>query len=356
MPSGLPSSFNSFVKYTKIQAPNGQAVHFLAQNQLTDAQIVRARNILEFFLTDVPDTQYGANKTAVLNQMGNNEATLLLLNGADGEGNEPNVDGQYLFEEEIAVEGHSWYINNNYDHRDAAYEEILHLMHDTGIGVDGPNSFPGVLPAYQAEIRAAQQNANTNNFAIWPIGANSGGIQNWYNELSQENSLSQEYLASVVDSYYGLWGAWTEQTGFGMWGLYIAQTRAEIQTEDPMGMTVMQQYFSPFIHVNMDIDPSFNGIFTMTFANATPYTHKSQYLQHCTLTGTNASGLLGNAEYNRLTGNASDNTLEGVQGNDKLDGKAGTDTAIFTGASNEYTLTSANGNILVTDNTANRDG
>ena len=37
-----------------------------------------------------------------------------------------------------------------------------------------------------------------------------GGIgpenASWVAELTQENSLSQEYLAAVIDAYYGLWG------------------------------------------------------------------------------------------------------------------------------------------------------
>ena len=235
---------NGMVKYTKIQAENGQAVHFVAQNQVREAQIVRARKILEFYLKNLPGSQYGSDKSSVLNKMAENEAVLLLLNGADGEGNEPNLPGQYLFENEMAVEGHSWYMNNNWNHRDASFEEILHLMHDTGFGVDGPNSFPGVLPEYQAEIRSAQENAGLNNFAVWPIGAggSDSGIQSWYNELSAENSLSQEYLAAVVDSYYGLWGAWTETPG-GMWGIYIGKNQSRCRNYGPSGLCSDAQVF-----------------------------------------------------------------------------------------------------------------
>lgn len=348
---------NGFVKYTKIVSPNGQAIHFVAQNQLSEAQIVRARNILEFFLTNVPGSEFGTDKSAVANQMAANNAILLLLNGADGQGNDPDLPGQYLFEDEIAIEGHSWYINNNFDHRDAAFEEILHLMHDTGIGVDGPNTFPGVLPAYQTEIRAAQENAGMNNFSIWPIGADgtNPGVQDWYNELDDENSLSQEYLASVVDSYYGFWGPWTEEPG-GMWGLYVAKTRAEIETLDPMGTSLMEQYFSPYININMDIDPSFNGLFSMTFEANQPYTHKSQYLQHCTLTGNNPAGLKGNDLYNRLTGNEANNELEGKKGNDRLNGEAGSDIAIFSGNAADYTISNQANSTIVADNFSNRDG
>ena len=355
MPTGLPSAYSSFVKYTKIQAPNGQAIHFIAQNAITEAQIVRARNILQFYLTNVPDSQYGADKSAIINQMATNEAILMLLNGSDGDTNPPNVNAQPLYQNEMAVEGHTWYITNDYDnHRDAAYEEILHMMHDMGIGVDGPNTFPGALPVYQTAIRAAQDNADNNNFSIWPIEAATN--PNWYNELANENSLSQEYLAAVVDVYYGLWGAWSESTSLGMWGLYISKTRAEIETEDPMGWDLMPKYFSPFININMDIDPSFNGTFTMAFDAEQLYTHKSQYLQHCTLTGTNSSNLKGNDEYNRLNGNAANNELEGGKGNDRLDGKTGIDVAKFTGNQNEYTVTTQNTMTIITDNTNDRDG
>lgn len=354
-PSGQGSAFSSFTKYTKLTAPNGQAIHIMAQSALTDAQIVRARNILQFYLTDFPGSQYGSDKSAVFNQMTNNNAMLMLLNGADGDGNPPGLNAQPLYQNELPVEGDSWYINNNYEHRDAAFEEILHLMHDTGIGVDGPNTQPGALPAYQAEIRAAQDNAD-NNFAIWPIGESATG--GWYAELAQENSLSQEYLASVVDSYYGLWGPWTEQSGYGMWGLYISQTRGEIPNEDPMGNALMPKYFSPSININMDIHPSFSGTFDMTFDASLPYTHKSQYLQHITLTGSNASNAKGNSQWNRLNGNNANNTLEGRAGNDRLDGKQGEDTAIFTGMRSEYSITAARNSTttIVTDNTANRDG
>lgn len=362
LPNTVPAVFinDGFVKYTKIQCPNGEAIHFVAQSNLTDAQIVRARTLLEWYLKDVPGSQYGADKTAVKNTMGTNDATLLLLNGADGQGPEPNVSGQPLFEEEIQVEGHAWYQNNDYDqHRDASFEEILHLMHDMGIGVDGPNSISNpALPEFQAEIRSAQLNANTNNFAIWPIGADGSvpDVQNWYNELDNENSLSQEYLAAVIDVYYGLWDAFTDEPNLGMWDLYIAHNRAEIQTEDPMAWALIPKYFSPYIDVDMLIDPSFNGIFSLTFSSPTSYTSKSRYLQHCYLTGTYPSGLQGNDQYNRLKGNSANNTFEGLQGHDHLDGQGGTNTAIFTGAFSDYTITNNTTYATVADAVPNRDG
>ena len=361
LPSTAPTAFinDGFIKYTKIQCPNGEAIHFVAQSNLTDAQIIRARTILEWYLKPVPGSQYGYDKTNVINTMGTNDATLLLLNGFDGSSPEPNVWGQPLFEEEIQVEGHTWYQNNDYDqHRDASFEEILHLMHDMGIGVDGPNSISNpALPAFQTEIRAAQNNACLNNFAIWPVAASwDPGALFWYNELDSENSLSQEYLASVIDSYYGLWDAWTDEPNLGMYDLYISHNRDEIQSEDTMGWVLVQKYFAPYINVDMIIDPTFNGIFSLTFTTPTSYTSKSRYLQHCYLSGNNPSGLQGNNLYNRLKGNNENNTLEGMGGNDRLDGMGGYDTAIFSGNYSEYSITNNLDHAIVQDNTPNRDG
>lgn len=357
----LPSTVNQawtnagFVKYTKITAPNGKAIHFVAQNQLTEAQIIRARNILKFYLSPVIGSQYGADKSAIINSMANNNAILMLLNGRD-EGNSPELPGQPLYYEELAIEGHSWYMNNDFEnHRDAAFEEILHMMHDYGIGIDGTNGTPGVLPEFQTLIRAAQVNAIANNFQIWPVTANTEPeTLQWFNELKAENSLTQEYLASVIDCYYGLWGAWSGQGT--MYNMYTPKIRSEIETKDPMAWAFLPKYFSQYINIEMQLDPSLNSVFVMSFDNNLSYTHKSQYLQHCTLTGTNNSGLIGNDKYNRLLGNDANNSFIGNKDNDLIDGKAGIDTAIFTGNYSEYTISQKNNYKLVKDNTPDRDG
>ena len=145
------------------------------------------------------------------------------------------MPAQDLYAEELVVPGSDWYINNEFaDHRDATFEEILHLVQDAGIGVDGHNSQPGALPAYQANIRAATNNAMENDFEIWPIGGDSDSeTMAWFDENVTDNNLTQEYLATVVDSYYGLWGPYTDADG-GMWGGYIAKTRADIEAQDPL--------------------------------------------------------------------------------------------------------------------------
>ncbi len=334
VPTSLGSTYvNNFDAYTKVITPNGGFIHIVAQNRITNEQMVRARNVLEHYLRNLPGSTYGSDKSAVANKMAQNNAVLTLLNGSDNGSNNVNAPGQSLYEEELQVEGHSWYMNQDFEnHRDATFEEILHFVHDNGIGVDGPNTTPGALPAFQTEIRAAQQNALTNN--LWGIGS-----ADWITELTNENSLSQEYLASVVDAYYGLWGAWTESSTHGMWGVYVGKTRADMQTDDPTGYALMDnKFFHNYLTYNARIDASLNGNFSLKFDVSKPYTHHSQYLKDITLLGSNNNTVTVNGRNNDITGNS------------------GINTVIFSGASSEYTINTSNGITIVTDNTANRDG
>ena len=334
IPSNLGKEYsNNFNRYTKVVTPNGGEIHIVAQSNLTDEQIVRARSTLEHFLENYPGSKYGNNKSELANKMAENGAILTLLNGQDDGNNPIEVNGQALFENEIQVEGHPWYINQDYNnHRDATYEEILHLVHDYGIGIDGHNSFPGAMPKYQSEIREAQKNALSNN--LWGIGADR-----WINELIDENSLTQEYLAALVDSYYGLWGAWIESSTHGMWGIYVAKTRNEILSEDPVGSEIMtNKFFHPYLTYNARIDESFSGIFSLRFDSSKSYTNHSRYLKDITLLGNNDISVSINQLDNSITGNK------------------GVNTVIFSGNRSEYIIDISGNDTSVEDKVANRDG
>lgn len=325
----------NFDGYTKVSSPNGGTIHIVAQSRITNEQIVRARSVLEHYLKNLPGSVYGADKSAVANQMAANGAILILLNGRDDGRNPVQVHGQPLFEEEIQVEGHSWYMNQDFEeHRDATFEEILHLVHDYGIGVDGPNSNPGALPAFQAEIRAAQKNALSNK--IWAVDPRAA---DWVAELAEENSLSQEYLAALIDVYYGLWGADVESPNTGMHGLYAAKVRADIAKEDLVGASLLQnKFFHTYLTYNARIDASLNGNFSLKFDASKPYTHHAQYLKDITLLGTH------------------DNTVTVNQMDNDITGNAGVNTVIFSGKSSEYEISTENGTTKVTDKMPDRDG
>ena len=334
IPNSLGKEYsNNFNRYTNVVTPNGGKIHIVAQSNLTDEQIVRARSTLEHFLENYLGSKYGSDKSELANKMSENGAILTLLNGQDDGNNPVEVNGQALFENEIQVEGHPWYINQEYNnHRDATYEEILHLVHDYGIGIDGHNSFPGAMPEYQSEIREAQKIALSNN--LWGIDA-----ERWINELIDENSLTQEYLAALIDSYYGLWGAWTDSNTHGMWGIYVAKTRDEILTEDPIGAEIMNnKFFHPHLTYNARIDSSFNGNFSLRFDSSKPYTNHSQYLKDITLLGSNDISVSINQLDNNITGNQ------------------GINTVIFSGNSSEYILNISDNKASVIDKISDRNG
>lgn len=299
-----------FTRYATVVAPNGGVIPIFAQDNISDTQLIRARQLLRFFLTDVPDSKWGEDKSTVANMMANNGAALMMPNGEHEEGNEPNLPAQPLYENETPADGSAWFMNNNFDHRDAAFEEIFHLVHDMGIGT----FVPGALPEYQddldQEARAAIDDGR------WGIPVDPG-VADWLDELEQENSLAQEYIASVIDSYYGLWGPWEEDDG-GMWGIYIAKTRQDIDDLDPNGKELLEEFLPPIIETEVMLDPELDDHFQLTFTEELPYTHKSQYFSHVTLSGAASINLLGNAFDNTLRGNDGDNLLHGGDGVDTV--------------------------------------
>ncbi|WP_042144521.1 MULTISPECIES: hypothetical protein [unclassified Pseudoalteromonas] len=322
-----------FNRYTKVETPNGNAIHIIAQTDIMDNQIIRSRGILEHYLKNLPDSIYGEDKSEVANKMAENGAILLLLNGVDDGSNAgAELDGQPLYYGEMQVEGHSWYINQNYEHRDASFEEILHLVHDYGIGVEQNVQFEGALPNFQAEIRAAQVNGLAYKLWAWPQEQAS-----WITELTAENSLSQEYLASVIDSYYGLWGAFDSE--YGMWGMYIAKTREDLVVKDPQAAALMNnQFFHSYLTYNARIDDSFEGNFSLKFNSSLSYTYHAQYLKDITLTGSNNSNVIVNQMDNDITGST------------------GTNTVIFSGPSTHYNIFKNDGVLTIQDLQDDRDG
>lgn len=329
-----------FTKQVEIVAPNGKPIRIIAQEGVPDLAVARARNLLRFFLTDVPGAKYGADKSAIANAMANNRAVLMMPTGSHRPGHEPRIDAQPLYQDETPIDGSPWYLESDWSHRDAGFEEIFHLVHDTGIGTFMPGALPGYQRELDREARAALEDGR------WGIAVDPG-VNDWISELRDEDSLAQEYIASVLDTYYGLWGDFDEAPG-GMWGIYVAKTRGELAATDPRGQELLESFLPPMMHgYEALIDPSFEGEFMLQFDSSLPYTHKSQYYVDATLTGARDSSLRGNAENNVLRGNHGDNVLRGEDGDD---------TVIFSGSQNEYRVRRDGDVVTVTDLIGGRDG
>lgn len=302
----VPSQFSDYSKagynrYVAVKAPNGKSIHILIMDRLSEYQIVKAVNVLNHYLTPVAGTKYGDkdSKRDIANAMANNGAILKLMNYHDEPRYNDDLDGQPLFEEEIQVEGGDWYVRQDYeDHRDASYEEILHLVHDYGIGVlNAPEGGVTALPEFQREFNTIQKQALNQSYTP---------PEDTLKEWQQEVSVDQEYFAAIIDSYYGLWGAYS---GKGMWDLYNVKTRSDFSTEDPNALYITEQIFSPTLTYDAYIADTFTGTFKMRYDATVPYTHHAQYLTKLTLTGSKDTNIELNGHDNRLTGNTGINTV-----------------------------------------------
>lgn len=332
----VPSQFSDYSKagynrYVAVKAPNGKSIHILIMDRLSEYQIVKAVNVLNHYLTPVAGTKYGDkdSKRDIANAMANNGAVLKLMNYHDEPRYNDDLDGQPLFEEEIQVEGGDWYVRQDYeDHRDASYEEILHLVHDYGIGVlDDPDGGATVLPEFQREFNTIQKQALNQSYTP---------PEDTLKEWQQEVSVDQEYFAAIIDSYYGLWGAYSRK---GMWDLYSVKTRSDFSTEDPNALYITEQIFSPTLTYDAYIADTFTGTFKMRYDATVPYTHHSQYLTKLTLTGSKDTNIELNGHDNRLTGNT------------------GMNTVIVHGARSEYHIHDlGEGKIQLNDMLTDRDG
>jgi len=349
LPENTPSLFTDvFVNYTKITAPNGKPIHFLAQDAWSHDKILKARNILEHILTDYPGSQYGHSKEAVANAMADRKATMVLFNSSQaarsGRFDRDAVDLflQSLWENETTAEGSEDYLNHIT--RDAAYEEVLHLVQGAGI-------IPA-LPEFQQEVTIAHA-AYRDAGKYTPPPSHNNPI---------------EYYAQQLDVYLDLWviqpKKWEGRDlkpgempeGTAHWGQNVANSRARLLEADPEGYRLVSEFFHPYLTYTPVLPADFEGTFSIEYNPRLIYTYKSQHLRNVSLSGSKDAGLIGNSSANVLTGNDGNNTLQGGKGDDQLFGGKGKDTAVFSGNSSDYLIEEKDGYTLVMDYRVNSDG
>jgi len=353
LPENTPSVFTDvFSKYTKVVAPNGKPIHLIAQAGWAEDQIVKARNVLEFILTDYPGSEYGSNKAAVANAMADRKATMVLFNTPEelreamrGDlGRVTDLSMQDLRANENPWEGSDDYMNHVT--RDASFEEIWHLVHDNGV--------TQVLPEMVAEMRAANDAAAEAGWRAWPD--------------DEPREHPNEYVGVLIDNYYDLWAVRPKKyegrnigpdevpEGKTHFGRYFANSRSRMKELDPAGYELMQKFFPPYLTYTPELPVDFEGTFSIELDESRAYTYKSQHLRNVILRGSNDANLTGNSHANELTGNSGDNVLRGGGGNDRLNGNKGNDTAVFSGDCADYIVRKNEGFVTVSDKRLNRDG
>ena len=342
LPKELGKTLNGlFSKYTKHLAPNGKPIHIFAQSGVSDLQLVRAREILKYHLTDAPGTPYGHDKIALANRMADVRATLIYTDTEiKSFATRPILRGsklriQDLYATESPVEGSYEYLHNKAKPgqrftRDASYEEIMHLVHAKGL--------EDVLPDFQKEIVEAEQAAVKAGIYLYGRPA------------------SHEYIITGFDIYFGLWDHNPQGDGKSFGNEYPFHTRAEMKAGDPALYGLVEKFWPRYLTYNAYIDPSFEGIFSTVLDQEAEYTYKSRYLVNIILTGKNNTNILGNGQDNRLTGNEGNNLIIGGKGDDLIAGGEGEDTAEFSGSSSEYEIQRTGNKVIVTDTVPGRDG
>jgi len=342
LPESLGKTLNGlFSKYTKHIAPNGKPIHIFAQSGVSDLQVVRAREILKYHLTDAPGSQYGSDKVALANRMADVRATLMYTDTEIKSFamrpilRDSKLRLQDLYATESPVEGCYEYIHNKGKPgerftRDASYEEIMHLVHGKGL--------MDVLPEYHKEIAEADK------------AATAAGIYNY------GRPSPHEYIITGFDLYFGLWDHNPQGDGKSFGDEYDFNTKEAMKAGDRSLYDLVEKFWPKYLTYDAYIDPSFEGTFSTVLDKGTEYTFKSQYLVNIILTGEKDTNILGNDQDNQLTGNDGNNVITGGSGNDIIKGGEGEDTAEFSGDASEYKIKKTDNKTIVTDTVSGRDG
>ncbi len=317
-----PSLQNHYDRYVMFVPENKQPFFLIIQKGVEDKRAIRAKEIVEFLLRDVAGSEYGADKSEVANKMGSNGAVLLMLTGIDGDGknlSEKFLPGQELYEIQTPIYGEDVYLSGDEWHRDAGYEEIFHFVHDYGIGANSE----GALEEYQEEILALTAEQLSNNI----IKESEIEPHELAEEAAGEAGVSNEYIATVLDAYYGLWDAvlgWPDT-----WGGYEPRNREQVTNQDPEGLKLVEKFIPPYLNQVFSMDPTFTGTFKMNLTPGELYTNRSRYLRWLRLTGENDVSVEGNEQ---------DNIFINGPGNNEIYGGDGNDIVVYEGKYEDYSI------------------
>ena len=257
-----------------------------------------------------------------------------LMNSADT----PNwlMNSQSLMYRELTVEGDCHYMSNFADYcanlgehadRDAAFEEILHLVQAQGIAPNAStSSLQNDIQAHALRIYSDMQAGKP---TVWR--PTQRDWEDWESDdFDPERvkktgpSYSHEYFAAAFEAYMGV----AKANGQGLDG-YQALTREEMQSQDPQAVDWISGLFHGYLQYTANIDSAGVKLYTEktnpgtvpTFRMAPnkddlveAYTYKSQWLTKVKIVGDQAINVIGNDQDNTFEGNNKDNSIYGEGG------------------------------------------
>ena len=331
-------------RYTHVVAPNEDLIPILIQDDFTIDQILHARRVLESYLVDVPDSEWGSDKAMIANAIGATNAILFLLNDEDEYENpdlwallDAGVNGQDLLATEVFPEGSSVYMSSS--QRDATYEEVLHFVHGYGIQL----AALGMQNAIEAAMESAIENGHYDPLFDLPV-----------------EDHDEEYLAMGLECYFGLWAHDPSGDGFCGDQEYAFIDRGSMSEGDPELFDIVQGFMGESWNYSARLPAEYSGEFYLSRSPSLDYTHRSQYVRDIELTGDQSVTIYGNEYVNEAIGNTSDNIFQGFEGDDRFTGADGHDRAIFIGDRDDYVVipsyATEDSSLQVLDIQTGRDG
>ena len=335
-----------FGRYARLTAPSGDPIHLLAQPGVSDALIFRTRGILAQHLADVGGASLGADKDAVRDAIAASSATLgILANGTSLDpASQEAMDLEALFgglletlrADHMVQEGSDAYLQAM-PALDPTFRQLAAFVVRQGVDA--------ALPAFRAQLMDATDEALASDIfnpdpALLPA------------------AYPDAYLDILVDVYYGLWGH--DPTGTGQAGtgsVYDFITRQQMETGDPLGLALMESFFSPIHTFPAFLDEGFDQTFEMRFESVLPYTHRFALPRARGPAGRPGGAGQRNELDNVFVGNGAENRFQGRGGNDLADMGSGADVIVLRGPRGDYTLTDLGSGVLrIEDGALNRDG
>jgi hypothetical protein len=177
-----------FEHYTKVRASNGKAIFIFGEKGVSRDQLAHAQRVMQSILTSVPGSRWGSDKRALSNAVAESHGCLVCFKderSAEKRGRSlrcGSMQMQDLNGDEIVPPGSEAHIAGR---RDASWEEITHLVHDTGIRE--------VLPRMQEELDKACRLAMADG-KYWPN-----------EDLEDAKTVCAEYLAIGFESFFSHW-------------------------------------------------------------------------------------------------------------------------------------------------------
>jgi hypothetical protein len=321
-----------FSWYTHILSPSRDPVLILSQDGVSRYQIIRIRQILEFYLTPRPDLDESIDQDAIFDAMASNKAAVLFFDDVESQERAVSEGLLELDFEPVLTHGNENIVEGSQEWQNSPPKErtmstLYTLVYTTGI--------QSALSGLDEDISSLAENALENG--TWQES------ESIYSEWSDDNALGALFISQLLSIDYGHWG--DEPTAWN--GSFEFVDREGFQAALPEAFSQIRAIFPSYIDHDIFVDEGFNGSFTLNTTPDVSWSTKSQYFLNVILEGENDSNLIGNSQDNRLAGNS---------GNNKIIGGDGEDTVVLQGPREDYDVQYTAQGTLLFDEDLTRDG